>query len=121
MNLLMVSIAFGHSLMALLGLTGNSAAGQAAIYAPPSVQWTWLNTAGLRIGFDSLVTEPALIAMTVITGLHVLVQIYAIGYLEMDWGWPRFFGSLSFCEAGPWANVPRCPGTTGWMKPWTFL
>jgi NAD(P)H-quinone oxidoreductase subunit 5 len=99
-NLLMVSIAFGHSLMALLGLTGNSAAGQAAIYAPPSFQWTWIHTAGLRIGFDGLVTEPALIAMTVITGLHVLVQIYAIGYLEMDWGWPRFFGSLSFFEAG---------------------
>jgi NAD(P)H-quinone oxidoreductase subunit 5 len=100
MNLLMVSIAFSHSLLALLGLHGNSAAGQAAIYAPPTFQWTWLDTAGLRIGFDGLVTEPALIAMTVITGLHVLVQIYAIGYLEMDWGWPRFFGSLSFFEAG---------------------
>ncbi|MEY3749884.1 MAG: hypothetical protein RLZZ186_303 [Cyanobacteriota bacterium] len=99
-NLLMVSIAFGHSLMALIGLNGNSAAGQAAIYAPPSFQWTWLDTAGLRIGFDGLVTEPALIAMTVITGLHVLVQIYSIGYLEMDWGWPRFFGALSFFEAG---------------------
>ena len=99
-NLLMVSIAFSHSLLALIGLHGNSAAGQAAIYAPPSFQWTWLDTAGLRIGFDGLVTEPALIAMTVITGLHVLVQIYAIGYLEMDWGWPRFFGSLSFFEAG---------------------
>ena len=99
-NLLMVSIAFGHSLMALIGLNGNSAAGQAAIYAPPSFHWTWLDTAGLRIGFDGLVTEPALIAMTVITGLHVLVQIYSIGYLEMDWGWPRFFGALSFFEAG---------------------
>lgn len=100
MNLLMVAIAFGHSLLALIGLHGNSAAGQAAIYAPPSFQWTWLDTAGLRIGFDGLVTEPALIAMTVITGLHVLVQVYAIGYMEMDWGWPRFFGSLSFFEAG---------------------
>ena len=99
-NLLMVAIAFSHSLLALIGLHGNSAAGQAAIYAPPSFQWTWLETAGLRIGFDGLVTEPALIAMTVITGLHVLVQVYAIGYLEMDWGWPRFFGSLSFFEAG---------------------
>jgi len=46
------------------------------------------------------VTEPVLIAMTVITGLHLLVQIYAIGYMEMDWGWPRFFGCLSFFEAG---------------------
>ncbi|WP_296445477.1 NAD(P)H-quinone oxidoreductase subunit F [Vulcanococcus sp.] len=99
-NLLMVSIAFGHSLMALLGLSGNSAAGQAAIYAPPSFHWTWLQTAGLTIGFDGLVTEPGLIAMTVITGLHVLVQIFSIGYLEMDWGWPRFFGALSFFEAG---------------------
>ena len=99
-NLLMVSIAFGHSLMALIGLSSNSAAGQAAIYAPPSFHWTWLNTAGLRIGFDGLVSEPALIAMTVITGLHVLVQIFSIGYLEMDWGWPRFFGALSFFEAG---------------------
>ena len=99
-NLLMVAIAFGHSLLALLGLHGNSAAGAAARYAPPSFSWTWLNTAGLRIGFDGLVTEPALIAMTVITGLHVLVQIYSIAYLEMDWGWPRFFGGLSFFEAG---------------------
>jgi NAD(P)H-quinone oxidoreductase subunit 5 len=99
-NLLMVSIAFGHSLLALLGLSSNSAAGQAAIYAPPSFHWTWLQTAGLSIGFDGLVTEPGLIAMTVITGLHVLVQIFSIGYLEMDWGWPRFFGALSFFEAG---------------------
>jgi NAD(P)H-quinone oxidoreductase subunit 5 len=36
----------------------------------------------------------------VITGLHVLVQIFSIGYLEMDWGWPRFFGALSFFESG---------------------
>jgi len=99
-NLLMVSIAFGHSLLALIGLSSNSAAGQAAIYAPPSFHWTWLQTAGLSIGFDGLVTAPALIAMTVITGLHVLVQIFSIGYLEMDWGWPRFFGALSFFEAG---------------------
>jgi NAD(P)H-quinone oxidoreductase subunit 5 len=99
-NLLMVSIAFGHSLIALLSLSSNSAAGQAAIYAPPSFQWTWLQTSGLSIGFDGLVTEPGLIAMTVITGLHVLVQIFSIGYLEMDWGWPRFFGALSFFEAG---------------------
>jgi NAD(P)H-quinone oxidoreductase subunit 5 len=99
-NLLMVAVAFAHSLLALLSLHNNSAAGASAIYAPPTFGWTWINTAGLRIGFDGLVSEPALIAMTVITGLHVLVQIYSIGYLEMDWGWPRFFGGLSFFEAG---------------------
>ena len=104
-NLTMVAVAFGHSLLALLSLHNNSAAGVAAIYAPPTFGWTWLSTAGLRVGFDGLISEPALIAMTVITGLHVLVQIYAIGYLEMDWGWPRFFGGLSFFEAGLCALV----------------
>ena len=59
-NLLMVAIAFGHSFLALLGLNGNSAAGAAALYAPPSFSWTWLNTAGLRIGLHGLVPEPAL-------------------------------------------------------------
>jgi NAD(P)H-quinone oxidoreductase subunit 5 len=105
LNLTLVSVAFVHSAAALMALHSNSAAGAAALYKPLTFGWTWLDTAGLRVGFDGLITEPALIAMTVITGLHVLVQIYAIGYLEMDWGWPRFFGSLSFFEAGLCALV----------------
>jgi len=105
LNLTLVSVAFVHSAAALMALHSNSAAGAAALYQPLTFGWTWLETAGLKVSFDGLITEPALIAMTVITGLHVLVQIYAIGYLEMDWGWPRFFGSLSFFEAGLCALV----------------
>ncbi len=105
MNLLMVSLAFVHSVVALIALHTNASAGTEALYRPISFGWTWLETAGLRIGFDGLITEPALVAMTVITGLHVLVQLYSIAYLEMDWGWPRFFGSLSFFESGLCALV----------------
>jgi len=105
LNLLMVAVAFGHSLVALTALHTNARAGAEALYRPITFSWTWLDTAGLHIGFDGLVTEPALIAMAVITGLHLLVQVYAIGYLEMDWGWPRFFGCLSFFEAGLCALV----------------
>jgi len=104
-NLLLGSLAFVHSGAALLALHSNSGAGSSAIYRPLTFGWNWLHTAGLRIGFDGLITEPALIAMTVITALHVLLQIYSIAYLEMDWGWPRFFGSLSFFEAGLCALV----------------
>jgi NAD(P)H-quinone oxidoreductase subunit 5 len=100
LNLTMVSIAFAHSVLALVALHSNSAAGADALYRPLTFGWTWLSTAGLTIGFDGIVTEPALVAITVITGLHVLTQIFAIGYMEMDWGWPRFFGALSFFEAG---------------------
>jgi NAD(P)H-quinone oxidoreductase subunit 5 len=105
LNLLMVSVAFVHSVVALTALHTNARAGAEALYRPITFGWTWLDTAGLRIGFDGLITEPALVAMTVITGLHVLVQLYSIAYLEMDWGWPRFFGSLSFFEAGLCALV----------------
>lgn len=105
LNLLMVSVAFIHSVVALTGLHTNARAGAEALYRPVTFGWTWLDSAGLRIGFDGLVTEPALVAMAVITGLHVLVQLYSIAYLEMDWGWPRFFGSLSFFEAGLCALV----------------
>jgi NAD(P)H-quinone oxidoreductase subunit 5 len=105
LNLLMVSVAFVHSVVALTALHTNARAGAEALYRPVTFGWTWLDTAGLRIGFDGLITEPALVAMTVITGLHVLVQLYSIAYLEMDWGWPRFFGSLSFFEAGLCALV----------------
>jgi NAD(P)H-quinone oxidoreductase subunit 5 len=105
LNLLMVSVAFVHSTLALVGLHTNAAAGAGALYKPLSFTWTWLNTAGLKVGFDGLISEPALIAMTVITGVHVLTQIYTIGYLELDWGWPRFFASLSFFEAGLCALV----------------
>ena len=104
-NLLMVSVSFAHSVLALIALHSNSSAGSAALYRPVTFGWTWLDTAGLRIGFDGLITEQALVAMMVITGLHLLVQSYSIAYLEMDWGWPRFFGSLSFFEAGLCALV----------------
>ncbi len=95
-NLAMAVVALLHSTLALLG--DNPA-------TEIHVSWTWLSTAGLSIGFDGLITQPALLAMVIITGLHVLTQIYTIGYLEMDWGWPRFFGALSFFEAGLCALV----------------
>ncbi|KEF41767.1 MAG: NAD(P)H-quinone oxidoreductase subunit F [Cyanobium sp. CACIAM 14] len=94
LNLTMVTVAFVHSLLALLGANAHAEA------LPIHFGWTWLDTAGLSIGFDGSITHSALIATLVVTGLHVLAQIFAIGYLEMDWGWPRFFGSLSFFEAG---------------------
>lgn len=93
-NLVMVTVAFGHSLLALLAANAHPD------QLPVHFGWTWLDTAGLHIGFDGSVSHTALVAMLFVTGLHVLAQIYAIGYLEMDWGWPRFFGSLSFFESG---------------------
>ena len=101
LNLLMALLAFGHSLLAMLAFHSQAGSGM----EPISFHWLWLSSAGLSIDFAASVSSSALLAMVVITGLHVLTKIYAIGYLEMDWGWPRFFGSLNFFEAGLCALV----------------
>ncbi len=95
LNLLMNGLAFSHGLLAWMGCSGRSL----------SFSWTWLSTAGLTINFDATIDRSVLIAMTMICGVHLLAQVYAIGYLEMDWGWPRFFGSLNLFEAGLCALV----------------
>jgi NAD(P)H-quinone oxidoreductase subunit 5 len=39
-------------------------------------------------------------ALMLVTGLNLAAQIYAVGYLERDWGWARFFALLAVFEAG---------------------
>ena len=55
LNLTLVSVAFVHSAAALIALHSNSAAGAAALYKPLTFGWTWLETAGLKVGFDGLI------------------------------------------------------------------
>ena len=90
-NLIMTFLAFMHSSIALS--TGwNQPAYE--VFIP------WLETAGLRLSIDLEISAISLAAMTVITGLNFLAQIYAIGYMEMDWGWGRFYSLLGIFEAG---------------------
>ncbi|MEO1375959.1 MAG: NAD(P)H-quinone oxidoreductase subunit F, partial [Cyanobacteria bacterium J06635_10] len=90
-NLIMTFLAFMHSSIALS--TGwNQPAYE--VFIP------WLETAGLRLSIDLEISAITIAAMTVITGLNFLAQIYAIGYMEMDWGWGRFYSLLGIFEAG---------------------
>ncbi|MEO1427647.1 MAG: NAD(P)H-quinone oxidoreductase subunit F [Cyanobacteria bacterium J06633_8] len=90
-NLIMTFIAFIHSSIAL-SISWNQPAYE--IFIP------WLETAGLRLSIDLEISAISVAAMTVITGLNLLAQIYAIGYMEMDWGWGRFYSLLGLFEAG---------------------
>jgi NAD(P)H-quinone oxidoreductase subunit 5 len=60
----------------------------------------WLHVANLDLAIPFHIDSTALTASVVITGLNTLAQVFAIGYLEMDWGWARFFSMLAFFEAG---------------------
>ncbi|OAB59935.1 NAD(P)H-quinone oxidoreductase subunit F [Phormidium willei BDU 130791] len=90
-NALMTFIAFVHSLTTLID-TWNQ--------PPYALSFEWLNAPGLVINLDLEVSTVALGACVLITGLNFLAQIYAIAYLEMDWGWARVYSLMGLFEAG---------------------
>lgn len=90
-NLFTTFMAFTHSLVALVGVWQES-----PIYKSAS----WLHAANLNINFEVMISPLTVGALVMITGLNLLAQIYAIGYLEMDWGWARFFSLMALFEGG---------------------
>lgn len=90
-NVLLTFTAFVHSLAALFE-TWNQPA--------QALSFQWLNAPGLTIALDLEISTVALGACATISGLNLLAQIYAIAYLEMDWGWARFYSLMGLFEAG---------------------
>ena len=90
-NILMTFIALVHSLFALR-----------EVWEQPVqyLSFQWLHAADLNIAFDLEISTVTVSALVLITGLNLIAQIYAIGYMEMDWGWARFYCLLALFEAG---------------------
>jgi NAD(P)H-quinone oxidoreductase subunit 5 len=95
-NLLMTLFSFIHGVVALI-----------AVWGQPSRQlfFPWLQVANLNLTLPLEISALSVGAMVLITGLNFMAQLYAVGYMEMDWGWARFFGFLAFFEAGMCALV----------------
>jgi NAD(P)H-quinone oxidoreductase subunit 5 len=90
-NILMTLTALVHCLLALREIWG-----QPVQY----LSFQWLHAADLNISFDVEISTLNIGALILIMGLNLLAQVYAIGYMEMDWGWARFFSLLALFEAG---------------------
>jgi NAD(P)H-quinone oxidoreductase subunit 5 len=90
-NLVMTFLALVHGVIASIALWDQPAQYQ---FLP------WLHVAGLDLTLPLEISSVTLSACTLVTGLNFLAQIYAVGYLEMDWGWARFFSLLALFEAG---------------------
>ncbi|WP_028084448.1 NAD(P)H-quinone oxidoreductase subunit F [Dolichospermum circinale] len=95
-NAVMTFCSFVHAVLAFF-VIGNHPAQE--VFIP------WLSTAGLNLTINLEISAVSLGALIIITGLNLLAQIYAIGYMEMDWGWGRFFSLLGLFEAGLCALV----------------
>ncbi len=90
-NILMTFIALLHSVLAL----------KETWHSPlQTFSFTWLQAAGLEISFDGIVSSVTVSALVLVTGLNLLAQVYAIGYMEMDWGWARFYALLALFQGG---------------------
>lgn len=96
-NILTTFLAFIHGLLALIALLEKD--------APQFLTVPWLQLRDLSLAIPIEASAITLGACVVITGLNLLAQVYAVGYLEMDWGWGRFFALMAFFEAGMCALV----------------
>ncbi|TVQ11263.1 MAG: NAD(P)H-quinone oxidoreductase subunit F [Leptolyngbya sp. DLM2.Bin27] len=90
LNILMTLAAFGHGLMAFRGIWNQG---------PQMLLYPWFDFADvhLTLAFDISVLN--LGALALITGLSLLAQVFALGYLEKDWALARFYGLMGFFEA----------------------
>ncbi|NJR23432.1 MAG: NAD(P)H-quinone oxidoreductase subunit F [Richelia sp. CSU_2_1] len=90
-NAILTFLAFAHGAIALTAIWNQPAQQQ---FIP------WLKVAGLDLTVPVEISAVTVGATVLITGLNLLAQIYAVGYMEMDWGWARFFALLGLFEAG---------------------
>ena len=90
-NVVMTFFSFFHAVLAFFAIWNHPAK---EVFIP------WLSTAGLNLTINLEISAVSVGALIVITCLNLLAQIYAIGYMEMDWGWGRFFSLLGLFEAG---------------------
>ncbi|PSF38024.1 NAD(P)H-quinone oxidoreductase subunit F [Aphanothece hegewaldii CCALA 016] len=59
----------------------------------------WLKVADLDLTLVMELSPVSLGALELITGIGLLAQFYALGYMEKDWSLARFFGLIGFFEA----------------------
>jgi NAD(P)H-quinone oxidoreductase subunit 5 len=95
-NIVCTAIALVHSCLAFLETWQQPA-------QKPS--FLWLQAADLTLTIDLNISSITVGALILITGINLLSQIYAVSYLEMDWGWARFFATMGLFEAGMCALV----------------
>jgi NAD(P)H-quinone oxidoreductase subunit 5 len=89
-NLLMTVLAVLHG-----GWLFREFWGQDAQY----LTFNWLSVADFNLSFVLELSPLSLGAMELVTGMSLIAQVYALGYLEKDWGLARFFAMMGFFEA----------------------
>ncbi len=53
--------------------------------------FNWIQSGFLNVGFDLVVDRLSAVMLLIVTGVGLLIHIYAIGYMEHEGGYHRFF------------------------------
>src|SRR5688500_12530687 len=53
--------------------------------------FTWIQSGDFSIGFDLAVDRLSAVMLMVVTGVGLLIHIYAVGYMSHEGGYYRFF------------------------------
>lgn len=71
------------------------------VWHQPSYQMLvhWITLPELDLTFSLEISRVSLGASVLIAALSLIAQIYALGYLEKDWGLARFYALMGFFEA----------------------
>ena len=90
LNLLTTILGFVHSLLVFKDIWNRD---------QENLVITWFQAADFQLSFALEISVVSIGAIVLITGLSLLAQIYALGYMEKDWSLARFFGLVGFFEA----------------------
>ncbi len=88
-NLLMSVLSFVHGTI-IFRSTWNQ--------EPQQLIFHWLKVADLDLTLSLDISGVSAGAMELVTGLSLLAQVFALGYMEKDWALARFFGLMGFFE-----------------------
>lgn len=89
-NLLMTTIGFIHGSIAFYFIWQRQT---------EQLVFHWLQVADLDLTLSIELSPVSLGALEVVTGIGLLAQIYALGYMEKDWSLARFYSLMGFFEA----------------------
>jgi NAD(P)H-quinone oxidoreductase subunit 5 len=68
-------------------------------HPPQQLIIPWLQGANLDLPLVLEVSHVSIGAVTLVTGISLLAQVFALGYMEKDWSLARFYGLIGFFEA----------------------
>jgi NAD(P)H-quinone oxidoreductase subunit 5 len=89
-NIFMTVVAFVHGML-IFQQTWN--------HEPQQFVFHWLKVVDFDLTFTLDISSVSVGAMEIVTGLSLLAQIFAIGYMEKDWSLARFYALMGFFEA----------------------